>query len=170
MKLTSLALGALAALLVSGCATREPMPFASATDCFYPACSIDVEVVDDGKGGKTLKVAGDGNVRMGTRHKVVAIVWNLRTPGYEFRRDSLAPQSRSSRPGQLVTPTGVWSQEIFPHGYWYDSISVTNLNNVRGVLQYRLTVYPARGTPGTALSQQAAVMNDPCPNDATWCR
>jgi len=169
MTLRYLAAAAFAALL-AGCATYDPKPFANATDCFYPACSIDVEVVDDGKGGKMLKAAEDGNVRMGTRHKVVAIIWNLRTPGYEFRGNSVLPHTARSAPGMPITPPGVWSQEILPHSYGWDNISVTNLNNERRMLHYDLTVYPSFGTPGRPLKLDAAILNDPCPNGAPACR
>lgn len=170
MPFRKLALGALAALVVSGCATLDTAPITNATDCFYPACSIDVTVVDDGKGGKILKAAEEGNVRMGTRHRVVAIVWNLRTPGYEFRGDSVAPRTTRATPGASITPPGVWSQEIYPHAYWWDNISVTNLNNERRTLYYDLTVYPSTGTPGKPLTLDAAILNDPCPNLAPACR
>ena len=170
MTMRTLAAGAAAALLLAGCATHDPKPFANATDCFYPSCAIDVEVIDDGSGGKKLKVADDGNVRMGTRHKVVAIVWNLRTAGYEFRGGSIAPHAVRARHDAPATSGGVWSQEIIAHPYWSDSISVTNLNNERRLLHYDLTVYPSRGTPGTPLKLDAAIMNDPCPNQAPGCR
>lgn len=170
MSLKHLLPGAAIALFVAGCATYDPTPFAKATDCFYPACSIDVTVVDDGKGGKVLEAAGGGNVLMGTRHRVVAIVWNLRTPGYEFRGDSVMPRTTRSAPDAPVTPAGVWSQEIIPHAYWWDNISVTNLNNGRGLLYYDLTVYPSMGTPGKPLTLGAAILNDPCPDHAPACR
>lgn len=170
MNLKTILLGVAAVAGLASCATPEPMPFASATDCFYPMCSVNVEVVDDGKGGKKLTAYGDGNVRMGTRHKLVAIVWNLKTPGYEFRGDSLQPYSRANPRGKPTTPYGVWSQEIQTHGYWSDSISVTNMNNERRLLHYDLTVYPSFGTPGGPLSLDAAIMNDPCPAPGWACR
>ncbi len=170
MTIRSLGLAALAAFGLAGCTTLDYVPPVNATDCFYPACSIDVTVVDDGKGGKILKAAEDGNVRMGTRHRVVAIVWNLRTPGYEFRGNSVAPRSTRSAPGAPITPSGAWSQEIIPHSYWWDNISVTNLNNERRVLYYDLTVYPSLGTSGGPLTMDAAILNDPCPNLAPACR
>ena len=93
MTTTRLAIGIAATFLAAGCATRETAPYAQGKDCFYPACSIAVDVVDDGKGGKKLQVEADGNVRMGTRHRLVAIVWKLRTPGYEFRDSSVRPHA-----------------------------------------------------------------------------
>lgn len=129
MTLGKLVTYALAAMALAGCNTLDPKPFANGKDCFYPACALDVQVVDDGKGGKKLQVEGDGNVRMGTRHKVVAIVWNLKTPGYEFRGDSVAPTTGAAARGRPGTALGAWHQEIAPHGYWPDSISVTNMNN-----------------------------------------
>ncbi len=170
MNLKTILPAAAAVAFLASCATHEPMPFAAATDCFYPACAVNVEVVDDGKGGKKLKAHGDGNVRMGTRHKLVAIVWNLKTPGYEFRGDSLQPHSTASVQGKPTTSYGVWSQEIQNHGYWSDSISVTNMNNERRLLHYDLTVYPSFGTPGRPLSLDAAIMNDPCPYPGSSCR
>lgn len=170
MSIRHLILVVLAALTVSGCATKDPMPFQAGTDCFYPACAVNVEVVDDGKGGKKLRADGDGNVRMGTRHKLVAIVWNLKTPGYEFRGDSLQPYSTATTKGKPTTPYGVWSQEIQTHGYWSDSISVTNMNNERRMLHYDLVVYPSFGTAGGPLSLDAAIMNDPCPYPGWICR
>ncbi|MBK9117393.1 MAG: hypothetical protein IPM22_17670 [Betaproteobacteria bacterium] len=162
--------GVAVAWLMSACATLEPMPFANAKDCFYPACSLDVEVVDDGKGGKKLKVEGDGNVRMGTRHRLVAIVWNLKTPGYEFRGDSVLPHTGATARGMPANAPGAWSQTIVPHGYWYDSISVTSMNTERRLLNYDLTVYPASGTPGDYVTANAAILNDPCPYSADYCR
>ncbi|MCC7040848.1 MAG: hypothetical protein IT516_11130 [Burkholderiales bacterium] len=161
---------AVAILGASGCATQDPKPFANAVECFYPACSIDVTVVDDGRGGKKLALTDDGNVQMGTRHKVVAIVWNMRTPGYEFRADSIEPHTRRAGPGKPATSAGVWANEIIAHGVAFDSISVTNLNNERRLLHYDVTVYPSRGTPGAPLTVGAAIMNDPCPDAGTACR
>jgi len=155
----------------AGCATLEPMPFATGKDCFYPSCTLDVEVVDNGKGGKTLKVEADGNVRMGTRHRLVAIVWKLRTPGYEFHTDSVAPQRGSVTSDTTAQAVGQWQEQMLWHGYsWYDTVSVTNRNNERAVLRYDITVYPSRGTPGGPISFASAVMNDPCPNVALACR
>jgi hypothetical protein len=170
MIIRNLVAGVAVALAASGCATHDPMPFAAGKDCFYPACVLDVAVVDDGKGGKTLKVDDGGNVRMGTRHRMVAIVWNLKTPGYEFRGNSLAPHSIRTASGTSTTGYGLWSQEFLPHGYWYDSISVTNQNTQRGLLTYDLTVYPSPGTPGDPLTLEAGIMNDPCIFPGTVCR
>ncbi|MCC6868437.1 MAG: hypothetical protein IT522_06405 [Burkholderiales bacterium] len=170
MPLRHLAIAAVTAVAAAGCTTQGPKPFTTATECFFPACAIDVAVVDDGRGGKKLALTDDGNVQMGTRQKVVAIVWNLRTPGYEFRGDSVEPHTRRSAPGAPNTASGVWAQEIIPHAYWSDNISVTNMNNERRPLHYDLTVYPMRGTPGAPLSASATIMNDPCPNMGTACR
>lgn len=170
MLLRHLAIVAVTVVAAAGCTTQEPKPFANATECFFPACAIDVAVVDDGRGGKKLSLADDGNVQMGTRQKVVAIVWNLRTPGYEFRIDSLGPHTRRAAPGAPMTASGVWAQEIIPHAVWSDNISVTNMNNERRALYYDLTVYPMRGTPGTPLTATATIMNDPCPDLGTACR
>ena len=157
-------------LVTSGCATLEPMPFASGKDCFYPSCSLAVEVVDDGRGGKRLKVEADGNVRMGTRHRLVAIIWNLKTPGYEFHGDSIYPHTGRATATKPSTGVGAWNQQILSHAYWNDSISVTNHNNERTVLYYDITVYPSFGTPGGPLTLDPAIMNDPCPNIAQACR
>jgi hypothetical protein len=153
--------GTAVALVALGCATRDPMPFPVGKDCFYPACSVDVEVVDDGGGGKKLKVEGDGNLRMGTRHRLVAVIWNLRTPGYEFRGNSIRPHTSSATPGKVATATGVWERQIINHSYWYDSFSVTNRNTERLVLYYDITVYPSRGTSGQPVILDPAIMNDP---------
>ncbi|MFO1316453.1 MAG: hypothetical protein U1F58_12690 [Burkholderiales bacterium] len=164
-----LAIAALA-LVATGCSTLDPKPFANATDCFYPACTIDVDVVDDGAGGKKLKAADDGNVRMGTRHRLVGIVWKLRTPGYEFRGDSVQPSRTRAAGVAPGLPAGSWSQEIRAHPYWFDTVSVTNINEGRSLLAYELTVYPIAGTPGKPVTLQAAIVNDPCPYPGTWCR
>ena len=103
------------ALCGAGCATLEPMPFATAKDCFYPSCMLDVQVVDNGKGGKTLKVEGDGNVRMATRHRLVAIVWKLTTPGYELHTDSVAPQRGSVKLDRAAQPAGQWQDQMLWH-------------------------------------------------------
>ncbi len=150
-----------AALAAMGCATRDPMPFATAKDCFYPACSLDVEVVDDGAGGKKIKVEADGNVRMGTRHRVVAIVWRLRTPGYEMRYDSIRPHTGRSTPGKESTPRGVWESQMFPSGYSGDYVSITNLNTERVVMHYDIKLYPLRGLSGEPITLDPAIMNDP---------
>ena len=170
MPFRNLIAGVVVTWIASACATLDPLPVANAKDCFYPACALDVEVVDDGNGGKKLKVDGDGNVRMGTRHRMVAIVWNLKTPGYEFRGDSIAPHSGPPPSGLPATPRGAWSQAIVPHAYWYDSISVTSKNTQRQLLNYDITVYPARGTPGDQVTAVAAIINDPCPYSASVCR
>ncbi|MET0204469.1 MAG: hypothetical protein ABW276_09175, partial [Casimicrobiaceae bacterium] len=128
MKTTLLA--TLGVLALASCATREPMPFPTATDCFYPACVIDVAVVEEG-GVRKLKMANDGNVRMGTRHRLTAIMWNLKTPGYEFRGDSL--QGRNA---------GAFSGQILAHNWWETSVSITHLNTQPGVMRYELTAYP----------------------------
>ena len=85
-------LATLGVLALASCATRDPLPFPEATDCFYPACIINVAVVEEG-GVRKLKMRNDGNVRMGTRHRLTAIVWNIETPGYEFRGNSIGPPS-----------------------------------------------------------------------------
>ena len=147
-------------LSLAGCATRE-LPAPVAKDCFYPACSINIEVVDDGSGGKRLKVDGDGNVRMATRHRLVAIVWNLRTPGYEFREDSIRPHTARTSANSQVTSLGAWQAQILPHAYWYDNISVTNQNTEKEVLFYDLTVYPSFGTVGSPATLAPTIFNDP---------
>ena len=159
-----------AALAAVACATTDPMPFATGKDCFYPSCSLDVEVVDDGNGGKKLKVEADGNLRMGTRHRLVAIIWNLKTPGYEFHGDSIYPHTRSAAGGDIATPLATWEAQMLRHAYYYDSFSVTNYNNGRAVIYYDITVYPAPGTQGRPLALASAIMNDPCPNVAWDCR
>ncbi|MCC6193101.1 MAG: hypothetical protein IT518_01410 [Burkholderiales bacterium] len=160
MKAMTFAIGAAAALAAAGCTTLDPMPFATGKDCFYPACSLNVAVVDDGKGGKRLQVESDGNLRMGTRHRLVAIVWNLKTPGYEFRGDSINPHTSRQPPGTPRTSYGEWSSQILPHAYWTDNISVTNMNNDRGLLYYNITVYPDQYTQGEPMTFVAAIAND----------
>ena len=160
MRMTNFAIGVAAALAATACTTLDPMPFATGKDCFYPACSLSVEVVDDGKGGKRLKVEADGNVRMGTRHRLVAIVWNLKTPGYEFRGDSILPHA-GRQSGQSWTSYGEWTSQIMPHAYWTDTYSVTDLNSERGILTYDITVYPDKYTPGQPMTFVAAIANNP---------
>jgi hypothetical protein len=154
IKTALLATVAVAAL--ASCATREPMPFSSATDCFYPACVIDVAVVDEG-GVRKLKMTGDGNVRMGTRHRLTAIVWNVRTPGYAFRGNSIQP---AGGPGSL----GVWENQIINHNWNYESVSVTDLNTEPTVLRYSITVYPDVGVPGGPVTGTYGIMNNPGPH------
>ena len=160
MTTTRLAIGIAATFLVAGCATRETAPYAQGKDCFYPACSIAVDVVDDGKGGKKLQVEADGNVRMGTRHRLVAIVWNLRTPGYEFRGSSVRPHAGRVGESSLATSQGDWYAQIIPLGNWYDNYSVTNQNTERVALSYDLTVYPSFGTAGQPMSLNPVIVND----------
>jgi hypothetical protein len=147
------------ALAAAGCTTLDPSPLPMAKECFYPSCSLNVEVIDDGRGGKRLRVEADGNIRMGTRHRLVAIVWNLKTPGYEFRGDSIYPRT-AREAGRPATGLGEWSGQILPHAYWYDSFSVTNLNSERRTLHYDITVYPDRSTPGQPITSGAAIAND----------
>jgi hypothetical protein len=160
MTMKALVFGVAAALALAGCATRDPMPFAAVKDCFYPACSIDVEIVEDGSGGKKLKLEGDGNIRMGTRHRHVAIVWKIRTPGYEFSWDSIRPHSSRSAENRSVTNVGEWEQQILPHPYLYDTYSVSDRNSERTTLYYEITVYPSTGTAGTPISLSRAIVND----------
>jgi hypothetical protein len=160
MKMRTLVFGIAAALVSAGCATRDPMPFATGMDCFYPACSIDVEIVDDGSGGGKLKLAGDGNIRMGTRHRLVAIVWKIRTPGYEFRGDSIRPHSGRLVEGRPATNLGEWEQQILPHPYFYDTYSVTDRNSERTTLVYDITVYPSAGTAGKPITLSRTIVND----------
>jgi len=160
MKLKTLVLGMAAALVSAGCATRDPMPFATGVDCFYPACSIGVEVVEDGSGGRKLKLEGDGNIRMGTRHRLVAIVWKIRTPGYEFGWDSIRPRSGRLADGSPATNLGEWEQQILPHPYAYDTYSVTDRNSERTTLYYDITVYPSFGTAGAPISLSRTIAND----------
>jgi hypothetical protein len=157
---TKLAIALAATLVLAGCATRDPTAFAPVKDCFYPACSIAVDIVDDGNGGKKLKMEGDGNVRMATRHRLVAIIWNLRTPGYEFRGDSVRPHTARTADNVPVTNFGEWQQQILPHPYAYDKYSVTDRNSEPATLFYALTVYPSTGTPGAPVSASPAIVND----------
>ncbi|MFO1313156.1 MAG: hypothetical protein U1F41_13945 [Burkholderiales bacterium] len=154
----------LGALVLASCATREisPMPFASATDCFYPACYIDVEVVEEG-GVRKLKIANDGNVRMGTRQRLTAIAWNLKTPGYEFRGNSIQRHAQPT-PEAPKTPDGLWDRQIVPHAWWFHSYSVTDYNTEPGILYYDLTVYPDRVVGGSPVTVTRAIMNDPDPH------
>jgi hypothetical protein len=159
MTMKNFAIGAAVALAAAGCTTLDPMPFASGKDCLYPACSLNVAVVDDGRGGKRLQVEADGNLRMGSRHRLVAIIWNLKTPGYEFRGDSILPQAGRA-PGKPWTSYGSWSSQMTPHAYWFDTYSVTDLNTEAGILYYNITVYPDPYTPGAPMTFSAAVAND----------
>jgi hypothetical protein len=149
-------LATLAVTALASCATREPMPFASAKDCFYPACVIDVAVVEEG-GVRKLKMTDDGNVRMGTRHRLTAIVWNMQTPGYEFRGSSIQP---AGGPGSL----GVWENQIINHNWNFNSVSVTDLNTEPAVLRYSITVYPDRSLGGSPVSGTYGIMNNPGPH------
>src|SRR4029434_8306926 len=112
----------LAVLALASCATRDPMPFPTATNCFYPACVIDVDVVDEG-GVRKLKMTNDGNVRMGTRHRLTAIVWNIKTPGYEFKGSSIQPPATTLASGG-PSPTGLWDSKIIKQHWAEQSVSV----------------------------------------------
>ena len=160
MTMKALVIGFAAALVSAGCATRDPMPFAAGVDCFYPACSVGVEIVDDGSGGRKLKLEGDGNIRMGTRHRLVAIIWKLRTPGYEFSWDSIRPNSGRSAETGPANIVGAWGEQILPHPYLYDTYSVTDRNSERITLLYDITVYPSFGTAGAPISLSRAIVND----------
>jgi hypothetical protein len=150
------------ALLLASCATRESMPFSTAKDCFYPACVIDVAVVEEG-GVRKLKLTGDGNVRMGTRHRLTAIVWNLQTPGYEFRGFGVRPHAGATAMSK-ATSVGQWDSQMINHGWWYNSVSLTNLNTEPVVLAYDITVYPDRTTGGPPVTATAGIMNAPGPH------
>ena len=143
----------------AACTTRDPMPFATAKDCFYPACGIDVEVVDDGRGGKLSRSRPTATCGWARGIRLVAIIWNLKTPGYEFRGDSIRPQA-GREPGKPWTSYGTWSSQVMPHAYWSDTYSVTDLNTERGILYYNITVYPDRYTPGAPMTFSAAIAND----------
>jgi hypothetical protein len=148
-------------LALASCATRDPLPFPEATDCFYPACVINVAVVEEG-GVRKLKMRNDGNVRMGTRHRLTAIVWNIETPGYEFRGNSIGPPSATGRGG--YANAGMWEQQILNHYWSYHSVSVTDLNTEPAVLQYQITVYPDRVVGGDPVTATRGIMNNPGPH------
>jgi len=150
------------ALSLASCATSEQMPFSTATNCFYPACVIDVAVVDEG-GVRKLKLTNDGNVRMGTRHRLTAIVWNLQTPGYEFRGFGVRPHAGATAVSK-ATSVGQWDSQMISHNWWYNSVSMTNLNTEPVVLAYDITVYPDRTTGGAPLTATAGIVNVPGPN------
>jgi hypothetical protein len=152
----------LGVLALASCATREPMPFPTATDCFYPACVIDVAVVEEG-GVRALKMTNDGNVRMGTRHRLTAIVWNIQTPGYEFRGGSVQSPSAMT-PTAGTASAGVWDSQIINHNWSFNSVSVTDLNTEPAVMRYELTVYPDRTVGGEPVRATRAIMNNPGPH------
>src|SRR4051794_21055471 len=110
MTTKTLLFACLGVVALASCATREPMPSSSATECFYPACVIDVAVVET-NGVRTLKMANDGNVRMGTRHRLTAIVWNIQTPGYEFRGGSIRTPAQAT-PVAGVASAAMWDNQI----------------------------------------------------------
>ena len=162
MTTKTILLVSLGILSLMACATREPMPFPTATDCFYPACVLDVAVVEEG-GVRKLKIANDGNVRMGTRHRLTAIVWNIRTPGYEFRGTSIQPHT-SNTPGATSTRAGQWDSQIINHNWSFDSVSVTDLNTEPVVLLYDITVYPDRTVGGDPVTATRGIVNSPGPH------
>ena len=153
-------LAAVAALTLASCATLEPMPFPTATNCFYPACVINVSVVEEG-GVRKLKMANDGNVRMGTRHRLTAIIWNLNTPGYEFG-GSIRPATSAS--GSALAGLGLWDSQIINHSWSYNSVSVTDLNTEPATLMYEITVYPDRTVGGEPVTATRGIMNSPGPH------
>jgi len=150
------------ALLLASCATRDQMPFSNAKNCFYPACVIDVAVVEEG-GVRRLKLTDDGNVRMGTRHRLTAIIWNLQTPGYEFRGVSVRPHPGATGLSK-ATSLGQWDSQMISHNWWYNSVSLTNLNTEPVVMVYDITVYPDRTVGGQPVSATAGIMNVPGPH------
>ena len=152
----------LAVLALASCATRDPLPFPTATNCFYPACVIDVDVIDEG-GVRKLKMTNDGNVRMGTRHRLTAIVWNIKTPGYEFNGSSIRPNA-ATLPSGVSTPTGLWDSQIINHNWAWHSVSVTDLNTEPVVLSYQITVYPDRTVGGDPVTALRGIVNDPGPH------
>jgi len=131
----------------------------AAVNCWILGCWVGVEVVDDGAGGKKLKVDEDGNVQMHPWTRLVAITWTLRTPGYEFRS---SPTEMSIAP-KATTPANAWNQQILPGQIGTGTIFVTNWNRgTRQTLYYDLTVYAQKGTPGPQVVKlDPAIMNDP---------
>lgn len=154
-------LAALGVLALASCATRDPSPFPTATDCFYPACVIRVAVVEEG-GVRKLKMTNDGNVRMGTRQRLTAIVWNLETPGYEFRGASVYPPQGSTQ-GAWAN-AGKWDSQMINHNWSFHSVSLTDLNTEHGVLRYQITVYPDRTVGGDPVTATSGIVNDPGPH------
>ena len=147
---------------LASCATREPMPFPTATNCFYPACVIDVAVVEEG-GVRKLKMTNDGNVRMGTRHRLTAIVWNLKTPGYEFRGNSVRPYT-SATPVAGWSGAGAWDSQMINHAWSFHSVSLTDLNTEPAAMRYEITVYPDRIVGGDPVSATPGILNSPGPH------
>ena len=154
-------LATLGVLALASCATNEPMPFPAATNCFYPACVIDVAVVEEG-GVRKLKLANDGNVRMGTRHRLTAIVWNIQTPGYEFRGNSIQPSAAGT--ASAYRNSGTWDNQIINHAWNWTTVSVTDLNTEPVVIAYEITVYPDRSIGGDPLTATRGIMNNPGPH------
>ena len=132
---------------------------ASARDC--PAvCWIDVRVVDDGKGGKKLEIEDDGNAKMPKKFRWVAIIWTLKTDGYEFRNDGIVPHTGRPIPGKDTTTQGTWDRQITrgSSGRW-DQFYVWNLNSDRVTMYYDVKVYPYDG--GAPITLDPAIVNDP---------
>jgi hypothetical protein len=98
------------------------------------------------------------------RDRLVAIVWKIRTPGYEFGWDSIRPRSGRLPDGSPATNLGEWEQQILPHPYAYDTYSVTDRNSERTTLYYDITVYPSFGTAGAPISSTCV-----CRSTARWC-
>ena len=147
------------ALMAGGCATRATIE--PGKDCGFPACYVSVRVVDDGKGGKKLDVEDGGNIRMMTRHRLVALVWTLSADGYEFRYGSIRPHRHPAMPGKEPTPQGVWDSQLVGGGYSWNYYYATAMNTVDATMYYDITVYPSAGTGGPPISLDPVIVNDP---------
>lgn len=158
MNIRNLTSAVVVALLASGCATQTSTMITPVKVCPPFACAIEVKVVDDGSGGKKLELEQDGNVQV--RYKYTAVIWNLKTPGYEFRSTSIRPHTGAPAGYKMTTPLGVWFRQMGYGQVSSDQIWFTDLVADKITLYYDLTVYPAQGTSGRPITVDPAIIND----------
>jgi hypothetical protein len=132
---------------------------AHARDC--PAvCWIDIRVVDDGAGGRKLDIEDNGNAKMPSKFRWVAIIWTVKTDGYELRSDSIRPHTGRPVPGKETTSRGMWDRQIVQaNASRWDQFYAWNLNSDPVTMYYDVKVYPiGEDTPIVA---DPAIINDP---------
>jgi hypothetical protein len=86
------------------------------------------------------------------------ITWKLQAPGYEFRRDSIAPHTTAANTSKMTTSQSDWDAQITFLSNNADRFMVKDINRSPGKLFYNVKVYNTR--TGTAYTLDPVIFND----------